>query len=264
MSRRGLVAVVLLNLVVATAMDAVAWSYEPTFPSTFLICIQCIFNGIFYGQATVLGTLAALAPRRALVGLIITASYSLAFGYAMWLTHAALSLPSRGVPSTGIYFALQALAMQIVLWGLRLLLGWRITIPPAAQKTRQFHLSDLLELTLLCSVWFGLNLALEDVGTNSRVMVLVFARFIATFVLLGVPILLALLAERPPHGRIILALVVWYVLIDIGLAMIPIHDGDFLSTMIRQLPYHAIVSCGFASTILVNGLSLRSTGFRFQ
>ncbi len=262
MPRLGLAAIALLNLAVATAMDAVAWSYEPTFPSTFLACIQCIFNGIFYGQATVLGTLTAIAPRRALMGLIITASYSLAFGYAMWLTHAALSLPTRGVPSIGIYFALLALAMQIVLWGLRLLLGWRITIPPAEQPTRQFHLTDLLELTMLCSVWLGLNLVLENQGMNSRVMVLTFVRFIATFVLLGVPLLLATLAESPPHGRIILAFVIWYVLIDIGLAMIPFHDGDFLSTMIRQLPYHAIVSCGFALTILVNGLSLRRTGFR--
>src|SRR5688500_14176758 len=50
MPRRSLFEIALLNLVIATAMDALAWSYEGDGQSSAILCIYCIFNGIFYGQ----------------------------------------------------------------------------------------------------------------------------------------------------------------------------------------------------------------------
>jgi len=116
---------------------------------------------------------------------------------------------------------------------------------------------------VLSAVWLGLNLVLENDGVRSRVMVFVFARFIASFVLLGVPVLFAVLTDRPPQSRFILGLALWYVLLDLGLAMIPIHDGDSLASMARQLPHHALSSCGFLATVAVNGLLLRRIGYRW-
>jgi hypothetical protein len=259
----SLLAIALLNLAAAMVMDALAWWREGTHAATGLLCVFCIFNGIFYGQATVLGTLAALAPRRALAGLIGVGIYTIILGYSMWGVHIALSLLARGVPFVGIFFALLTIAMLIVLWAARLLLGWRFTTH-AETPRRQFHLPDLLELTMLCAVWMGVNLVLENDGIHSWVMVLVFARFIISFVLLGVPVLFTVLTDKLPNGRIIAALAVWYVLIDLGLALIPIHSGDYFLSLVRQLPHHALSSLGFFTTITVNGILLRRIGFRWR
>lgn len=262
MPSRGLLVIVLLNLAIATAGDAVAWIREGQNPAKGLLCVFCIFNGVFYAQATVLGAMAALIPRRGLLGLIIVATYAVFFGYALWFSHTSLSLLSRGVPFLGIFFALIAIAVQIVLWGSRLVFGWRITTEPSPQQSpRQFHLTDLLELTVLCGVWLGLNLVLENDGVRSRLMVMVFSRFIVSFVLLGIPVLFVVLNSQPPQKRTILALALWYVLVDLGLALIPIHEQDNLASSVRHLPYHAFVSGAFLLTVVANGLLLRRIGY---
>ncbi|HEY2411946.1 MAG TPA: hypothetical protein VGI40_06875 [Pirellulaceae bacterium] len=256
-------AIAFLNLVVALAFNAVAWGREGAHPATGLVCIFCIFNGILYAQATVLGTLAALSPRRGIIGLLIVSVYAASFGYTLLGVHIALSFNPSGVPSVGIYFALLSIAMLVVLWLSRLLFGWRIATR-TEQQPRQFQLSDLLELTMICAVWMGLSIALDNDGMHSRTFVLVFIKFIAQFVLLGLPALFATLAETPPRGRILAALAVWYVVIDFCLYMIPIHDGDFIPYLLRQLPYHAESSLAFLATITASGRLLRRIGYRWR
>ena len=267
MARRrwGLLAIALSNLAIATAMDALAWSGESTRRPDEIVCTFCILNGILYGQATVLGVLAALVPRRSLVGLSGIAAYTIVFGYSTWLVHFALSFLTRGVPFIGVFFALLAIAMLIVLMGARMLLGWRVSAvaPPDQQPRGQFHLANLLELMVLCGTWLGLNLVLEHDGMRG-LMALVFARFIARFVLIGVPILFATLADRPPPIWIILGFCLWYVFVDVGLDLIPIHDGDSVGGTLRRLPQHAQMSGGFLLAISVNGLVLRRLGYRWH
>jgi hypothetical protein len=257
--------VALANLAIATALDAAAWVREGSNPATGMVCLFCVFNGMLYGQATVLGAAAGLIPRRSVTGLVGIATYAIVFGYATWIAHTSLSLLVTGVPFIGIFFALLALAMQILLSCGRLLLGWRIATAGsrADQPRGQFQLSDLLELTLLCAVWLGLNLVLEDHSVRG-LMAVQFAKFIVQFCLIGLPVLFATLAIDPPRPRFIFGLCIWYIAVDTILALIPIYGGDSLASLARQLPRHAISSCAFLLAIACNGLWLRRIGYRWR
>jgi hypothetical protein len=260
-ARLVLLSVVLVNLLVTTAMGAAALLTDGTFAGYGHVAR----NGVFFGQGMVLGTLAALVPRRGLTGLLIIVACVLFGGYMLLpITLSLQPTLSRGVPFEGIYLGLFAIAMQLLVSACRIIFGWRVAIgeAPFVQRPGQLQLVEMVELIAICGVWLGLNRMLESDGITGR-QIATFGIRLAQVALTGLPLFLAILADQPPRAFVITAFAVWCPLWLGGTSLIPVYDGDFLSHLLRQLPSIALFYCTLFILVAINALMLRQLGYRW-
>jgi hypothetical protein len=228
-------------------------------------------NGVRIGQIIVLGALAALLPRRALVGLAIIILISPAYGGIFWLRL------RQTADSSFIWFSYlaiiqQALLVQAATWGLRIALGWRVTASPFnnepfgnEQLRGQFQIVDLAEWTTLIAVVLGLHTIV--VGHRlDLTMALIYLADICGWLLIGLPLIRAILARRPSTALLFALLTIWPLPVAMAsaYAIIKIQHLGISTFYLFFWPALVPSTIGMVITIALNASALRYLGYRWR
>jgi hypothetical protein len=253
-----LAALAAVNLAVALA------TAEYRLAKPFGFRLGPIINGGLLAQLAVLGIVAALLHQRFLIGLVTALNLAFLRGLATWTKGEMI------IGFVGLDEGLRTLAVVATLQGLRLVTGWRLTkqLLSAGRRKGQFQLAELLAWTTTVGVWLGCLVYLhsqvpEDV--KSRIGAVDYFLELVPFPLMGVPVALALLAEKPPGKWHSLALALWCLLIALGLFFTDLRHGKVtVRVLLQMLPGSGIpYLTTFLAVIVLNSLALRWLGYRW-
>ena len=220
------------------------------------------------GQLAVLAVVAALVPRRLTVGLLIAIACVVANDYAK-TPYARTGAIRAMLLLENEFIALAALA---VLQGLRLIFGWRFFTTETADvgPKGQYRLRDLLEWTTTIALCLGsvvwLSRLIRESGRHSGLSFLDCVQPVSQLVLLGDPIVMAVLSKRPLARWRVVALVLWCVSVAMGLFLFDLrHPRVTLQMLLAMAPSGlAPHLLAYLAVIVGNAVVLRGIGYRWR
>jgi hypothetical protein len=249
----GLSIVAALNLFIFGVLSAVTVAGS----TSFWPLIDCIS----LGQATVLGAVAALLPKRRFVGLAWLAIFAVPHAGTIWMIQHRFDVESWPMRFALFYDAF-ALAVAAVLMGFRFVGGWRLSFDgmEAMHRAGQYSLGQLVELTTCIAALLGCFSALRqaDMGLSLIDVAIIFPWPI----LIIIPALRVVFARPVPTFTAGLLLTVWVIGVCFASWMTDLRYVRFialLATWELSLKYTVV----FLTALFGNLFVLRWLGVRW-
>ena len=236
------------------ALSFAGMSFQLCVPS---IAPTALFNGVWLGQAAMLGMVAGFVFQRRLVGLAWVVIYAVMNGAIFELARIVWSPLSGGVYGTAFVMGHSALATYVVLFGWRILIGsW--TPVNLRLGSGQFGLADALEWMFSLAIWLGL---IRYLG-GGQVILANFPVFLVWWFLqiaIAVPWSLTLISSSRRSWKLTMLLGAWTLL---GTICAPIAADGWPRQWDEILGQGCLIA-GLLGIVLVNSLFLRQLGYRW-
>lgn len=215
-------------------------------------------SGILVAQLVLLSVMATLYPKRLLTGLLV--AMTLAFLRALVTCRRDQVLGFIGLDEI-----LRTLPVVAVLQGLRLFTGWRLSTESiTSNRAGQFRIVELLDWMTTIGLALGCGKFLNSLLDRPIGILDVVLELAALPLLVGVPVALAILDERPRRIWVIIALVVWCLIVAAGLVLADLRHGVSLRVLLALFPRAGAPHLAmFLVTIVCNAYLLRRWGFRW-